>query len=109
MDLIDKEHGIFIGLELLENSLKPLLEVAAVFRSRQQGPHVKRVDRGRLKHLGDLAFRNSKGQTFCDGCFPDPCLTNKQGIVLATPAENLNNAFHFMLSADEWVDFSSLC
>ena len=97
---------MWIGLELLEHGLEPLLEVPPVLRAGQQCAHVERIDRGGLEDLGHLLFSDAPGQALGDGRLAHPGLAHQQGIVLAAAAEHLHDTLDLMLAANEGVDLS---
>ena len=106
VDLVDEQHGMWVGLELLEHGLEPLFEVAPVLRAGEQCAHVERIHRGGLEDLGHLLFGDAPGQAFGDGRLAHPGLAHQQGVVLAATAEHLHHALDLMLAANEGVDLA---
>ena len=86
VDLVDEQHRTFFFLQLPQQYLEALLEVATVLGTRQEGAHVERVDGIVQHHLGHLAPDDAVSQPFGNGGFTHPGLAYQQGIVLAAPA-----------------------
>ncbi len=106
MNFIDEKHGAFLGLQLVQHRLQPLLEVAAIAGAGQQRAHVERPDRGIFQHFWNFALHDFAGQAFCDGGFADAGIAHIERVVLGPAAENLDRALHFAFAADQRVDFA---
>jgi hypothetical protein len=48
-------------------------------------------------------------QSLGNRCLADTCLTNQQWVVLAPPAQRLNDALEFLVAADQGVDLAGQC
>src|ERR1019366_1704147 len=46
VDLVDEEDRVRLVLQMLENALEALLEIAPIFGAGEQGAHVERIDDG---------------------------------------------------------------
>ena len=104
MDLIDEQDRARLCLEFGQYRLKPLLEIPAITRSREQRAHVERVDRRAQQHLRDLTLDDTAGQPFGDRCFSDTGLADVKRIVLGPPAQYLNCTLDFSFTPDQRID-----
>ena len=87
-----------------QHRLEALLEITAVFGAGQQRAHIQRIDSRVGQHLGDLTFHDHSGQALRQGGLAHPRLAYQQGVVLAAAAQDLNDAFDFMLAPDQGID-----
>src|SRR3546814_17382845 len=62
VDLVDEQDRLRVLLELVDDGLQPLLEIAAIAGAGQQRAHVERVDPGIGQHVGDVAVDDPLGQ-----------------------------------------------
>src|SRR6185437_8420701 len=104
VDFVDEEDGAGLLLELRDDALQTLLEVAAVFGAGDERAHVERVDRAVRQHLGHFAFDDEAGESLGDRGLADARLAHVKGIVLAAAAENLDGALDLEFAADEGID-----
>jgi hypothetical protein len=96
VDLVDEEDRVVVVDELLEDGLQALLEVAAVLGAGEQGAHVEGVNLGVGEDLGHPAFDDAVGQALGDGRLADAGFTDQQRVVLAPPAEGLDDALDLL-------------
>ena len=104
MDLIDEEDGARLFLQLRDDTLQTLLEIAAIFRAGDQRAHVERIDGAVGEHLRHLALDDESRQAFGDRGLADAGFTDIQRIVLAAAAQDLDRALDLELAADERID-----
>ena len=104
MDLVDEEDGPFLTLDLLEQHLETLLEVAAVLGACQQGAHVQRIYSAVCYHLGHVTLDDAIGEPLGDGGLAHPGLPHQQGIVLAATAQHLDGATQLLIATDQRID-----
>ena len=62
VDLVDEHDRAGIGLDLLDDLLEPLLEIAAIARAGKQRAHVERKHGGVLEHVRHLAVDDAARQ-----------------------------------------------
>ena len=89
---------------MFEHALESLLEISAIFRSGEQRPHVERVDLRVLQDFGHFALGNAISKTFGDRCLAHASLADQQGIVLAAPAESLDDALDLLVATDQGIN-----
>ena len=104
VDLVDEQHRVGLLLELGEDRLQPLLEVAAIARAGEQRAHVERVDHRLLQHLGHLALDDLAGQALGDRRLADAGLADIERVVLGAAAQHLDGALDLVLAADQRID-----
>ena len=86
VDLVDEQHDVAAGADLLEHLLQALLEVTAVARPGDQGAEVEGVDLLVLERLGDVAADDVLGQALDDRGLADAGLADQHRVVLRTAA-----------------------
>ena len=104
VDLVDEEHRVGMFLELVDDGLQPLLEIAAIAGAGQQRAHVERVDRRLGQHVGRLAVDDLAREALGDGGLADARIAHQQRVVLAAAAEHLDAALDLVLAADQRID-----
>jgi hypothetical protein len=109
VELVHEDDDPALGLlDLLEDGLQPVLELAAVLRPRDQGADVERDHAPvakRLRHVaGDDALREPLG----DRRLADAGLADQHGVVLGPPREHLDHAPDLVVAADDGVELALL-
>ena len=104
VDLIDEQYSIFMLFKLGDDGLEAFFEIAAIARSRQQCPHIERVDRCLGQYFGCFASYDLACQTLGDGGLADPGIPHQQRVVLATAAKHLNATFDFLFPSDQRIN-----
>ena len=103
MDLVDEEHDVTAGLDLLEDLLQALLEVTAVPGTCHQRPQVEGVDLLVAQGLRDVAADDGLAQALDDGGLADTRLTDQHRVVLGTAAEHRHDPLDLADAADHRV------
>ena len=106
MDLVDEEDRVRIVLQRLQDRLQALFEITPVLGPGQQGAHVQRVDIGVGEDFRHFALDHLARQTFGDRRLADAGFADQQRIVLAPPAQRLDDAFQFLVAADQRIDLA---
>ncbi len=106
VDLVDEHDRVRIGLELLDDLLQPLLEIAAIARAGQQRAHIEREDGRALQDFRHVAERDAARQPLGDRGLADARLADEQRIVLLPAAEHLDGAADLDIAPDQGIDFS---
>ena len=105
VDLVDEEDdGAFGGLDLVEDGLEALLELAAVLGAGHERGHVERVDGAALEVLGDVAADDALGEALDDGGLADAGLADEHGVVLGLAREDARDGADFGIAADDGVE-----
>ncbi len=106
VDLVDEQHDVAPGADLLQHLLEALLEVAAVPGAGHQGPQVEGVDLLALEGLGDLAGDDALRQALDDGRLAHPGLAHQHRVVLGPAGEDLHDPVDLPLPADDRVELA---
>ena len=93
-------------LELGDDRLQPLLEIAAIARAGEQRAHVERVDHRRLEHVGHVALDDLAREALGDGGFADAGIADIERVVLRAAAQDLHRAVDLGHAADQRIDLA---
>src|SRR2546428_2225440 len=104
VQLVNEQHDLAARANLVEDLLQPLLELTAVFGTRDQSAHVEREHPLVLERLRHVAQVDLLGKTFGDGGLANAGLADERGIVLGAPAENLDHPLDLHLPADDGIE-----
>ena len=77
MYFVDKQDGLGVFAQLLDDRFQTLFEIAPIFGASEQSAHVERVYVGFGKNFRDAAFDNPAGKPFCNGSFADASFANE--------------------------------
>ena len=106
MQLIDEEHDLAAGTDLVEDLLEALLELAAILGAGHQGADVEREQALAPQGLGHLVGDDALGQTLDNGRLADAGLADQGGVVLQAAAQDLDHALDLRGPADHGVDLA---
>ena len=106
VDLVDEQHDVAAGADLLEHLLEALLEVTAVARAGDQGAEVERVDLLVLQRLGHVALDDVLRQAGHDRGLADAGLADEDGVVLRAARQDLHHALDLLLAPDDRVELA---
>ena len=106
VDLVDEHDRARGRLELLDDLLEPLLEIAAIARAGEQRAHVER-EHGRVaQHFRHFAVDDAARQTFGDRRLADAGVADEQRIVLLAAAQHLDGAGDLGVAPDQRIDLA---
>jgi hypothetical protein len=88
----------------LSTAFSRSLELAAVLRPGDEGPHVEGEDPLVLEPLGDVAQRHPLREPLHDGRLADAPLADEHGVVLGPPREDLDHPADLVVPADDRVE-----
>src|SRR5712691_3837456 len=100
MELVDEEHHLAGGANLIEDLLQPLLELAPVLRTGDQGTHVKRKHALVHERLGDVTKHDQLSQAFGYRSLADACLADQGWVVLGPAAEDLDHSLDRVVAGE---------
>ena len=106
VDLVDEQHDVAAGADLLEDLLQPLLEVTAVAAAGDERAEVEGVELLVLEGLGHLAAHDVLGQALDDGGLADAGLADEDGVVLRAAREHLHDPLDLLLAPDDRVELA---
>ena len=93
-------------LDLLEDGLEPLLELAAVLRAGDHRAEVEAISALVAQALGDVAVDDALGQPLDDGGLADAGLADEDGVVLGAAGQHLHDAADLGVAADDRVELA---
>jgi hypothetical protein len=83
VQLVDEEHNVAFGvLDLGEDGLQPLLELAAVLRAGEEGTDVERPDALPFQPLRNVAGDDALREPLGDRRLPHAGVADQHGVVL---------------------------
>ena len=109
VQLVHEQDDLALGvLDLLQDGLQALLELAAVLRAGQQGADVEADDLAVAQGLGDVAGDDPLGEALDDRRLADARLADQHGVVLGAAREDLDDAADLVVAADHRVELAVL-
>ena len=107
MQLVDEQDDLALGvLDLLEDGLEALLELAAELGAGDQRAEVERDDPLVLEPLGHVAADDPLGEALDDGGLADARLADEDRVVLGPPAEHLDDPADLLVAADDRIELA---
>ncbi len=106
VQLVDEQHDVAAGLDLLEHLLQALLEVAAVAGAGDQRAEVEAVDLLVLERLRHVAAHDRLRETLDAGGLADAGLADQHRVVLGAAREHLHHALDLLLAPDDRVELA---
>ena len=105
--LVDEQDDGALGRgDFLQHGFQPLLELAAVFRARDQRAHIERQQFLVLEALRHVAIENPQREAFDDRGLADAGLADQDGIVLGAAGQHLNRAADFLVAPDHRIELA---
>ena len=109
VQLVDEEDDLALGvLDLGEDGLQPLLELAAVLRPGEERADVERPDALALQALGHVAGDDPLREPLGDRGLADAGLADQHRVVLRAAREHLDHAPDLLVAADHRVELPLL-
>ena len=109
VQLVDEEDDVAGRvLDLREDRLEPLLELAAVLRPGEQRADVERPHALALQALGHVARDDALREALDDRRLADAGLADEHRVVLRAPREHLDDAADLLVAADDRVELPRL-
>ena len=104
VDLIDEQDDVAASLDLFQDLLEALLEIAAVTRPSNQRAEVEGVELLVAQRFGNVVVGDRLRKAFDDGGLTDAGLTDEHRVVLGAAAEDLHDPLGLAASADDRVE-----
>ena len=105
VQLVDEGHDLTVGrLDLLEDGLETLLELAAVLRARDHGGEVERDEALAAQRLRHVTVDDALGQSLDDRGLADAGVADEHGVVLRPAREHLHDAADLVVAPDDRVE-----
>ena len=102
--LIDEEDAVAGALDLFDDLLEALLELAAVLGAGDERADVEREQALVEQRLGHFAADDALGERLDDGGLADAGLADEDRVVLGAAREDLDDALDLLLAADDGVE-----
>ena len=107
VQLVDEQDDLAVAvLDLLEDGLEPLLELAAELGAGDERAQVERDDALVLESLGHVAAHDALGEALGDGGLADAGLADEDRVVLRPPAQDLDHAPDLVVAADDRIELA---
>ena len=94
------------GLDLLQDGLQPLLELAAVFRTGDHRTQVERQQLLVLQRLRHVAVDDAQREALDDRGLAHAGLADQHRVVLGAAGQHLDRAADFLVAADHRVELA---
>ena len=108
VQLVDEQEDVAVLAALVDDFFQFVLELAAVFRTRDQRRDAERIDALAEQILRHAPLHDARGQPLDDGGLAHARLADEDGVVLGFPQKNADDAVQLGLAADERLDASLL-
>ncbi len=110
MQLIDEKDDFTRGVgDFFEESLEPVLELAAVFRTCEHTAQVQSDDSFVFHRIGHVAGNDAPGEAFDDGGLADAGFTDEHGVVFRAAGKHLHHPADLVVAADNGIDLARAC
>ena len=108
VELVDEEDDGALGLlDLLQDGLQAVLELAAVLGAGDHGAEVERDHALVLQALGHVAHVDAAGESLDDRGLADAGFADQDRVVLRAPGEDLDDAADLFVASDDGVDLAA--
>ena len=104
VELVDEQHDVAAGANLLQDLLEALLEIAAVAASCHQRTEVEGVQLLTGERLGDVVGHDALCESLDDGRLADAGLADQHRVVLRPAGEHLHHPLDLFLASDDRIE-----
>ena len=104
VDLVDEDDEVLVLLQLLEDALEALLELAAVLRARDDEREVQREDLPLREEQRHAALDDALREALDDRRLADARLAEEDRVVLRAAGEDLDDPLDLLVAPDERVE-----
>ena len=105
--LVDEQDDRALGRgDFLQHGFQPLLELAAVFCTRNQRAHVEREQLLVFQAFRHVAVEDPQRQPFDDRGLADAGLADQHRIVLGAAGKHLDGAADFLVTANDRIELA---
>ena len=106
VDLVNEQDDVAGGLDLAQQALDPLLELAAELGAGHEAGQIQQEDLLILQAHRDIALGDALRDALGDGRLADARLTDEAGVVLLAAAQNLDGAVDLAVAAHDVVELA---
>ena len=104
VQLVDEEDDVLGPADFVHDGLDALFELAAIFCAGDHHRQIEHDDSPIVQNLRHGAGDDHLGQALDDGRLADARFAQQNRVVLLPAAENLDDAFDFVLAADDRIE-----
>ena len=104
VDLVDEQHDVAAGLDLLQHLLQALLEIAAVAATGDERAEVEGVELLVAQRVGHFVRDDALGEALDDRGLADARLADEHRVVLGAAAEDLHDTLELAIASDHRVE-----
>ena len=108
VDLVDEQDVVGVVLELGDDLLHALLELAAVLGARHERGDVERPDLLATQDVGHVASGDELCEPLHDGCLAHTRVTQDERVVLLPAREHLHDALDLAVAVEDGVELARL-
>jgi hypothetical protein len=110
VQLVDEQDDLALGvLDLLEDRLEALLELATELGARDERAEIERDDPLVLEALGHVAADDPLGEALRDGRLADAGLADQDRVVLCPSRQDLDDPPDLVVAPDDRVEPAGAC
>ena len=106
VQLVDEQHAVAAVLDLFDDLLQALFELAAVLGARDQRADIQGEQALAHQRLGHVARGDALGEALDDGRLADARLADQGRVVLGAPRQDLDDALDLLEAADDRVELA---
>ena len=107
MHFVDEQDDLALGRDhFFEHRLEALLELAAIFGSRDQRAHVEREQLLVAQRFRHVAVDDAQRKAFDDRRLAHAGLADQHRIVLGAPRQHLDRAADLLVAADDRIELA---
>ena len=107
VQLVDEDDVPALGArDFLQHRLETLLELATVFRPRDEGPEIEADEMLILERVRHVAVHDPLREPFDDRRLAHARLADQHGIVLGSPRQDLHHAADLFVSPDHRIELA---
>ena len=105
MQFVDEQDRVLGTLHFVHDRLDAFFELTAVLGSGDHHRQVEYDDPLFTQQFGDFTVDHHRSKAFDDRGFTDTCFTEQNRIVLLASAQDLDDAFDFVGTANDGIEF----
>ena len=106
MHLVDEQNDVFLASNLVHHGLESLLKLAAVLGACDHQSQIQRDELFAEQELRHFTADDLLGKPFDDGGLADAGFAEQHRIVFGAAAEDLDDALHLGLAADDGIELA---